>query len=86
MEYKKTIRKIFLFSAVALMVLGPGKAFAKSVYASEQKNTDNAEDKNETNDDLIYNFKDPKKEGTITFIKKWKDNKKKVVIQTYCEI
>ena len=41
--------------------------FAEPVSASEQ-NT-------ETEDDMVYNFKDPKKEGTITFIKKWKDNK-----------
>lgn len=41
--------------------------FAEPVSASEQ-NT-------ETEDNMVYNFKDPKKEGTITFIKKWKDNK-----------
>ena len=28
-----------------------------------------------TDNNLIYNFKDPKKEGTVTFVKKWKDNK-----------
>lgn len=41
--------------------------FAEPVSASEQ----NAEKE----DNMVYNFKDPKKEGTITFIKKWKDNK-----------
>lgn len=75
MEYKKTVQKILLFSAVTLMVLSPGKVFTESVYASEQKNTDNAEDTKETDNDLVYNFKDPKKEGTVTFVKKWKDNK-----------
>lgn len=29
----------------------------------------------ETDEDLVYNFKNSKKDGTITFIKKWKDNK-----------
>lgn len=29
----------------------------------------------ETDEDLVYNFKNSKKDGTITFTKKWKDNK-----------
>ena len=29
-----------------------------------------------TEDNLIYNFRDAKKEGTITFVKRWKDGKK----------
>ena len=29
-----------------------------------------------TEDSLIYNFRDAKKEGTITFVKRWKDGKK----------
>lgn len=29
-----------------------------------------------TEDSLIYNFRDVKKEGTITFVKRWKDGKK----------
>lgn len=28
-----------------------------------------------TEDSLIYNFRDAKKEGTITFVKRWKDGK-----------
>lgn len=30
-----------------------------------------------TEDSLIYNFRDAKKEGTITFVKRWKDGKRK---------
>lgn len=36
-----------------------------------------------TEDSLIYNFRDAKKEGTITFVKRWKDREKRKKTETF---
>lgn len=59
------IRKAaFLMIPIASAICYAG--ISDDVYASSET----------TEDSLIYNFRDAKKEGTITFVKRWKDGKK----------
>lgn len=59
------IRKaVFFMIPIASTICYAG--ISDDVYASSET----------TEDSLIYNFRDAKKEGTITFVKRWKDGKK----------
>lgn len=63
---KRKLKKIsLLLSSVALML-----TFAAPVKAATEDVTEHAEDSG------VYVFKDAKRDGTVTFIKKWKDGKK----------
>lgn len=63
---KRKLKKIsLLLSSVALML-----TFAAPVKAATEDVTEQAEDSG------VYVFKDAKRDGTVTFIKKWKDGKK----------
>lgn len=54
----------------------PENPSSKSGNEAGRANEVSASNKeSETDEDLVYNFKNSKKDGTITFIKKWKDNK-----------
>lgn len=86
-KIEKIIQKIVFLTAI--MVSGViGVSYTNNVYASQEtesfeeaENSDDSTLQDEevetqsSDDDLIYNFKDAKKEGTITLTKKWKDRK-----------
>lgn len=61
--------KKVIWTAVLLFSGAIGITYADIVYAEANINQNAAEN------NLIYNFKNTKKEGTITFTKKWKDRK-----------
>ena len=63
------ILKKVIWTAVLLFSGAIGITYADIVYAEANINQNAAEN------NLIYNFKNTKKEGTITFTKKWKDRK-----------
>lgn len=77
MTYKKTKQTIFL--TIITMIAGlSGLASTDCVYANQIDNNIEYKDTASNQDaesNLVYNFKDAKKEGTVTFVKKWKDRK-----------
>ena len=63
------ILKKVIWTAALLFSGAIGITYADIVYAEANINQNAAEN------NLIYNFKNTKKEGTVTFTKKWKDRK-----------
>ena len=63
------ILKKVIWKAALLFSGAIGITYADIVYAEANINQNAAEN------NLIYNFKNTKKEGTVTFTKKWKDRK-----------
>lgn len=62
---KRKLKKISLLLSSAALVL----ALTVPVKAATEDVTEQAEDSG------VYVFKDAKKDGTVTFVKKWKDGK-----------